>query len=227
MAYVVSHDLRQPLTQVVRSLDQLADGAGTALGAGERELVTVARRGARRLETLVDGVESYARIATGGAPEPVALEPLLGRVLDRLADERAQTRAEITHDPLPTIEASAPQIEQLLQNLLANALKFHGERPPRVHVGFEPQGDGWHLWVRDHGIGLDPRDAERVFGLFQRLHTESEYPGSGIGLALCRRIVERHGGRIWVEGRPGKGATFHVTLPRAALAGSRATNGES
>jgi signal transduction histidine kinase len=113
--------------------------------------------------------------------------------------------------------ADGAQIEQLFRNLVDNAIKYRGSGPePRLEVDAEAEAEAWHLRFRDHGIGLDPADAERVFGMFQRLHAADEIPGSGIGLALCRRIVARHGGRIWVEARPGDGATFHVTLPRRA-----------
>ena len=225
MAYVVTHDLRQPLHQVARALDMLTAGEGKAggeggkgeggKGAAERaELLALAQRGARRLETLLDGITAYARVDGQGGSGPVPLEPLFQRVLDRLAEDRAAAEAEVTHDPLPTVEGSAPQLEQLFQNLLGNAFKFRGKKPARVHVGAAAEDGMWHLTFRDHGIGIEPKDRDRIFGLFQRLHTEGEIPGSGIGLALCRRIVARHGGRIWVESTPGEGATFHVTLER-------------
>ena len=212
LAYVLSHDLRQPVNQVARYLELLEQDAGKRLGKPEQELLAHARRGALRLETLVDGVLRYASAAHGATFAPVSLEEVLERALERLAEEREASRAEVTHDPLPTIEASAPQMDQLFHNLLANAFKFRGEQAARVHVDAEANGNLWHLRMRDHGIGVDPKDAQRIFGLFQRLHTEDEILGSGIGLALCKRIVARHGGRIWVVSRPGAGATFHWTL---------------
>lgn len=220
LAYVLSHDLRQPVNQMTRYLELIEQDAGKRLGKPEQELLAHARRGARRLETLVDGVLRYASVAHSVNFGPVSLEEVLARALERLAEERAASGAELTHDPLPTIEASAPQMDQLFHNLLANAFKFRGDAPARVHVAAEANGEQWHLRMRDHGIGVDRKDAQRIFGLFQRLHTENEYPGSGIGLALCKRIVARHGGRIWVESHPGAGATFHWTLAKHPAAGA-------
>ncbi|HEY3475125.1 MAG TPA: ATP-binding protein, partial [Anaerolineales bacterium] len=120
--------------------------------------------------------------------------------------------ATLTRDPLPVVLADAMQMVQLLQNLIANALKFRGPKPPRVHIGVRRQEENWLFFVRDNGIGIDPQYGERIFVIFQRLHNRSEYPGTGIGLAICRKIVERHGGLIWVESEPGNGATFYFTL---------------
>jgi len=124
-----------------------------------------------------------------------------------------ECRAVITHDPLPTVMADDAQLIQLFQNLIGNAIKFHGEQPPCVHISAERREKNWLFSIRDNGIGIDPQYSERIFIIFQRLHSKSEYPGSGIGLALCKKIVERHGGRIWLESKPGAGATFFFTLP--------------
>src|SRR5262249_56628298 len=124
-----------------------------------------------------------------------------------------ETGAEVTRDPLPTVMADAWQQGQLLQNLIGNAIKFHGTEPPRVHLGTERQANEWLFSVRDNGIGMEPQYRERIFLIFQRLHSRADYPGTGIGLAICQRIVERHGGRIWVESQPGEGSTFFLTLP--------------
>jgi signal transduction histidine kinase len=216
MVYAVSHDLRQPLNQVIRLLEMLGEDAGARLG-DSASLLEKARQSASRLDGMIEAVLRCARI--GGADEafaPVDLTGVFDRVLDRLAPERVATGARVTHGPLPVVEGNEAQLEQLLQNLLDNALKFHGRAHPRVRVEAADEGSAWHLSVRDHGIGIAPEDAERVFLLFQRLHTAQEAPGSGIGLAVCRRVVARHGGRIWVESTPGDGATFHVTLPKRA-----------
>ncbi len=215
MVYAVSHDLRQPLSRVVRYLDLLQEEDGGELSGDGRDFLEQARRAAASLEQMVDGVLRYSRIETQGAAfEPVDLGRVLARVLERLDDVRRAAGAEVTHDDLPTVVADPAQMEQLLQNLLSNAFKFRGSEPLEVHVGAAEEDDAWHLWVRDTGIGIDPDQVERIFGMFQRLHTASEYPGTGIGLAICRRIVDRHRGRIWVDSEPGSGATFHVTLAR-------------
>lgn len=214
MAYVVSHDLRQPLAQVARYLELLEAESGSRLGHEGKELVEQARQSAERLEAMVDGVLRLSRVESrGDAFTAVDLDALLGRVLESLAGEIEASGAVVSHDPLPVVTGDESQLEQLVQNLVDNALKFHGATPPRLHVGIESLGDGIRLDFRDEGIGLDTKDADRIFVLFQRLHTEAEIPGSGIGLAVCRRIVQRHGGRIWVDSAPGRGATFHVLLP--------------
>jgi light-regulated signal transduction histidine kinase (bacteriophytochrome) len=123
-----------------------------------------------------------------------------------------ECKAIITHDPLPTVYGDATRLGQVWQNLLGNALKFCKEPSPRIHIAVQQEGHYWRFAVQDNGIGIDPRHAERIFQVFQRLHSRSEYPGTGIGLAICKRIVEQHGGRIWVESEPGKGATFFFTL---------------
>lgn len=217
MAYVVSHDLRQPLTQVIKYLDLLGEEAGELLDKKARKFFDHARRGATNLERMVEGVLGLARIETqGGTFAPVDLDLVLARALEGLADVKEATDAEVisTSIALPTVMADESQMEQLFQNLLSNAFKFRGDDPPRIFVGVEETEEHWHLWFQDSGIGIDPKDAERIFVMFQRLHTESEYPGSGIGLAVCRRIVSRHGGRIWVDSQGERGATFHFTLSK-------------
>jgi len=222
MAYVVSHDLRQPVTQVVRYLELLGEEPSAKLGASAAELLAQARGGARRLEGMIDAVLRCARIESQGeAFAAVDLGTVLSRVATRLAEEAAAPPGWIDADRLPTVTADERQIEQLFDNLLHNALKFRRAEPPRVRVGAEDAADHWHLFVRDNGIGIDPKDAQRIFVMFQRLHTDAEYPGSGIGLAICRRIVARHGGRIWVESQPGQGATFHFTLAKPARSATR------
>jgi PAS domain S-box-containing protein len=224
MAYVVSHDLSKPLGQIARFLEMLDQEAGARLGKDSRSLLEQARRSAGRLEAMVDAVLRCARVESRGAAfVPVELDAVLERVLGRLAEEIREAGAEVVRAPLPVVRADESQIEQMFQNLLDNALKFRATRPLRIEVAAADEGEHWHLEFRDNGLGIEAGDAERVFVIFQRLHTESEVPGSGIGLALCRRIVSRHGGRIWVESLPGQGSTFHVTLPKRppAPAGER------
>ena len=227
MAYVVSHDLNQPLGQIVRYLDLLGEEAGGRLGGEGKGLLEQARQSAARLETMVDGVLSWARIESRGRSfAPVDLAALAARVVERLRAESAAADAEISVGALPTLPGDEAQLEQLLYNLLDNALKFRGAEPPRVEIDALDAGDAWQLRVRDNGIGLDPKNGERIFAMFQRLHTAGERPGTGIGLAVCRRVVARHGGRIWVESRPGAGATFHFTLAKRPAAAARSESGE-
>ena len=141
------------------------------------------------------------------------MEDVLQRVLRTLGPSIEETGAEVTSEPLPVVRGDPGQLAQLIQNLVANALKFHGDKPPRVHISVEPDGTMFRFAVRDEGIGIDPKFNERIFVIFQRLHSRNEYPGTGIGLSICRKIVERHGGSMWVESAPGEGATFLFTLP--------------
>jgi light-regulated signal transduction histidine kinase (bacteriophytochrome) len=149
----------------------------------------------------------------GKIPEPVSAGEALNGALANLQVPIEQSGATVTSDPLPVVPADGAQLTHLFQNLIGNAIKFRAERPPEVHVGAERRDGEWRFAVRDNGIGIDPQYFERIFMIFQRLHTRSKYPGTGIGLAICQRIVERHGGRIWVESEPGRGSTFHFTLP--------------
>jgi PAS domain S-box-containing protein len=214
-AYVVSHDLQQPLSLVSSYLELLADSCEGKLNPEEQSYLERATGGAVRMQEMVDAVLGYARVdSRGGAFSRVDLEGVLEDVEATLAEEIESANAVITHDSLPTVVADDGQMEQLLQNLIANAVKFSGELPPRIHVSSEERETEWVVSVRDEGIGLDPRSADRIFIMFQRLHTEEEYPGTGIGLAICKRIVQRHGGRIWVESEPNKGSTFWYTILR-------------
>ncbi len=226
-AYVISHDLQQPLGVISRALDLVPDADRAALSAEGGECLDHARRGAETLQRMVDAVLGYSRIDTrGGRFGVVDCGHVLEKVRAMLADDLETAGAELTADPLPTVEGDEAQLAQLLQNLLSNSLKFRGAAPPRIHVGAELRGDEWVLSVKDNGIGVPPEAAERIFGMFQRLHTDAEIPGTGIGLAICRRIAARHGGRIWVESRPGEGATFRVTLPRRVAEQPDGSGGE-
>jgi len=214
-AYVVSHDLQQPLSVVSSYLELLGDSCRENLSDTEESYLDRAAGSAHRVQEMVDAVLSYARVDSRGQQfTSVDLTDVLEEVKAGLWKEITCARAEITNDRLPIIEGDPSQIPALLQNLLSNALKFADKIPARVHLGVEERDDEWQVSVRDEGIGLDPANFDRVFVMFQRLHTEKEYPGSGIGLAICKRIVERHGGRIWVESEPGRGATFFFTIPK-------------
>lgn len=178
------------------------------------EFIGYAVDGVTRMQALISDLLAYSRVGRREVePADISMDEILDRVLQSLRPAIEETRAEITRDPLPAVFGDATQLMQLLQNLVANAIKFHGDKPPRVHIGVRRDGDDWVFSVRDQGIGIDPQFQERIFVIFQRLHSRNEYPGTGIGLAICRKIVERHGGRIWLESAPGQGSTFHFTLP--------------
>jgi light-regulated signal transduction histidine kinase (bacteriophytochrome) len=184
------------------------------LDATAHEFIGFAVEGAQRMQRLINDLLSYSRVGRRGAAfGHVSLADAFDVVTGDLRATIEQTGATITCDPLPRVWADGTQLTQLLQNLVANALKFHGEAPPRVHVGAERRGREWQISVRDNGIGIEPQYAERIFVIFQRLHTKSEYPGSGIGLSICKKIVNRHGGRIWVEPSPEGGSVFRFSLP--------------
>jgi light-regulated signal transduction histidine kinase (bacteriophytochrome) len=165
---------------------------------------------------LISDLLSYSRVGTQGKEfESVPCDGVLDRVLKSLKLAIEDSGAVITRKPLPAVLGDSVQLSQLFQNLVTNAIKFHGEKPPRVQISTEKNGPMWKISVRDNGIGISPDHAERIFVIFQRLHTKTEYPGTGIGLAICKKIAERHGGRIWVEPTPGGGSTFSFTIPVA------------
>jgi signal transduction histidine kinase len=213
-AYVASHDLQEPLRMVTAYMQLLAQHSQAQLDAQAQEYMGYAVEGAERMRTLIDDLLAYSRVGTRGKPlNPTDSATLLHQALQNLQVQVTETGAVVTSDSLPTVCVDQSQLGMLWQNLLSNAIKFHGPEPPHIHVSARQQGDEWVFSVRDNGIGLDPTQAERIFVVFQRLHTRQEYPGTGIGLAICKKIVERHGGRIWVESAPEQGATFYFTLP--------------
>jgi PAS domain S-box-containing protein len=216
-AYIASHDLQEPLRMVASYTQLLERRYGGQLDETAREFIGYAVDGARRMQEFITGLLRYSRVGTeAGALEAVNLEGVFAATIANLRIAIEESGAKVESGPLPVVMGDARRLTQLFQNLIGNALKFHkpGEAP-RVEVGAEREGDFWRVWVRDHGIGLDPRFSERVFTIFQRLHTREEYEGTGLGLAICKKIVERHEGRIWVESREGEGAAFCFTLPAA------------
>jgi len=212
-AYVASHDLQEPLRMVSSYTQLIARRYKGKLDADADEFIAFAVDGANRMQRLILDLLAYSRVNTAGRQfEPTAMETVLKAALNNLTNAVKESQAVITHDPLPAVMGDDKQLAQLFQNLLSNAVKFGGAQPPRIHISAKQTDGEWLFSVRDHGIGLDPQYADRIFVIFQRLHTREEYPGTGIGLAICKKIVERHGGRIWVESELGKGATFYFTM---------------
>jgi PAS domain S-box-containing protein len=213
-AYIASHDLQEPL-RMISSFTQLLERRYQGkLDQSADEFIHFIVDGTQRMQRLINDLLIYSRVGTRGKPfTPVSTEDLLAQVTDNLQISIQETGAQITHDLLPTISVDQTQFSQLLQNLIGNAIKFHSGEPPRVHLSAQRQGNEWVFSVRDNGIGIDAQHNERIFILFQRLHLHEEYPGTGIGLAVCKKIVERHGGHIWVESAPGQGSTFYFSIP--------------
>jgi PAS domain S-box-containing protein len=213
-AYVASHDLQEPLRMVASYTQLLARRYQGQLDGTANEFIHFAVDGAIRMQHLINDLLTYSRVGTRGKPfEPTDCGQVLAETLANLKIAIEESGARVEHGPLPTVQGDRVQLVQLLQNLIGNAVKFRGTSAPGVYVSAERCGDEWQFRVRDNGIGIEPQYFERIFVIFQRLHTREEYPGTGIGLALCKKIVERHGGRIWVESQPGRGATFHFTIP--------------
>jgi len=216
-AYVASHDLQEPLRMVssyVRLLERRYKGK---LGADADDYIFFAVDGAIRMQKMITDLLIYARVGTRGKPfETVDCEILLEQVRTNFSLSIEDTKARITNDPLPTVVGDGTQLAQLFQNLIDNALKFRKNGSPVIHVSAEQKGSEWQFSVADNGIGIEPQYNERIFLIFQRLHGVGEYSGTGIGLAVCKKIVERHGGRIWVESEYGKGTTFFFTINERA-----------
>jgi PAS domain S-box-containing protein len=213
-AYVASHDLQEPLRAVAGCVQILQKRYQTKLDASADELIGHTVAGVNRMRTLINDLLTYARITRrGGEFVPTDLEVPFSDALLHLETSQTETGAVVTHDPLPTVLADRGQMVQLFQNLLGNALKFHGTEIPQIHLSVKRVKHDWRIGVSDNGIGIEKGYLERIFVLFQRLHTRTEYSGTGIGLALCKKIVERHGGHITVESKPGVGSTFIFTIP--------------
>ncbi len=213
-AYIASHDLQEPLRMVASYTQLLARRYRGKLDADADEFIGYAVNGATRMQQLIRDLLEYSRVGTrGSAFAAVDCDEIIAGVIDDLAAAIGETGATVVAGELPTVHADRSQLRQLFQNLIENALKYRSELTPMVRIAANREGNLWHFTVRDNGIGIAPDYAERIFVIFQRLHTQAEYPGTGIGLAVCKRIVERHGGRIWVEAQVGHGSIFHFTLP--------------
>ncbi len=213
-AYVASHDLREPSRMVINFLGLLERKYADGLDDTARNYIRYAVDGSKRMEALIEDILAYSRVESRACPlRPMDAEEALAIALEDLSRVVEESGAKVTHDPLPTVMADRSQIVQLLENLIGNAIKYRGEARPLVHVQAVRKGDAWQFSVSDNGIGMDMAYAGKVFEMFQRLHSSTEYPGTGIGLAIAKKIVERHGGKIWVESEIGKGSRFFFTLP--------------
>jgi two-component system, chemotaxis family, sensor kinase Cph1 len=214
-AYVASHDLQEPLHQVANYVQLLEMRYDQQLDADAHEFIGFAVQGVNLMQTLIDDVLIYSKVDLLGAEwELIPLEKAFDRAINNLRTKINETGAIITCDPLPTLVADGTQIMQLFQNTIANAIKFG--RPgvvPQIHLGVERQEDEWLFSIRDNGIGIEQKFFDRIFVIFQRLHNRDEYPGSGMGLTICKKVVECHRGRMWVDSTPGEGTTFYFTIP--------------
>ncbi len=214
LSYVASHDLREPLRTVASNVQLLGREMEGKLTGPARKSLRFALEGTHRMQELIEDLLAYSRVGTEWREfQPLDTDALVDEVLTGLYATIQAEKAVITKDELPIVWGDRTQVAQVFQNLLSNAIKFHNAGPPVVHVSSERDGDRWVFSVRDEGIGFDPEFSEHIFTVFQRLHPPEEYPGTGIGLAICRKIVDRHGGRIWAESEPGKGSVFRFTLP--------------
>ncbi len=214
-AYIASHDLKSPLSTISSYLQLLQRKyQGKALDQRAGEYIGHSVDAARHMAHLIDDLLQYSTIEQSDMDlEPTDMNQVLDTVRQNLAASIASLQASVSSDRLPTIRANGTQMVQLLQNLVANALKFHGPEAPRIHVSAEKRGAAWQFSVQDNGIGIEPQYADRLFQMFSRLHSSAEYEGTGIGLATVKRIVERHGGTVWFESEPGHGSTFFFTIP--------------
>ncbi len=212
-AYVASHDLQEPLRAVAGCVQMLQQRHRDQLDARAHELIAHAVAGVTRMHTLIQDLLAYSWVGARSEPlQPTDCAAVLNDVLASLEVSIRESRAAVTAAPLPTVMANPAQLRQVFQHLIGNALKFRGEAPPRIRIGVKHAGGEWVFAVCDNGIGIHPQYFERIFQVFQRLHTQRKYEGSGIGLAICKKIIERHGGRIWVTSKPSKGSTFSFTI---------------
>ena len=213
-AYAASHDLQEPLRIIQGYVQLLSKRYKGRLDTNAEDFIRYAVEGVERMQRLIKDLLEYSRLGIEGERlEISAGKDLVDRAIANLQVAIAEAGAEVTCDLLPAVEVDPSQMSRVFQNLIGNAIKFHGEKAPRIHISAGRRGEEWVFSVRDNGIGMNPDQFERIFMIFQRLHTREEYEGTGIGLAICKKIIERHGGRIWVESEVGAGSTFYFTLP--------------
>jgi two-component system CheB/CheR fusion protein len=213
-AYALTHDLQEPLRMVVNFTELLGQEYTGKLGKEADQFIAYSMEGALRIEALLRALLAYWEVTERepGDLVPIDSGAVLAKALFNLQAAIGESGATVTFDPLPILLAEEVMLTQVFQNLISNSIKYRGEETPEIHVSAERAAEGWIFSVRDNGIGIDPQDAGRVFGMFKRLHG-SEVSGTGIGLALCKKVIERHGGRVWVESETGRGATFKFTIP--------------
>jgi PAS domain S-box-containing protein len=213
-AYAASHDLQEPLRVIGGFVKLLAKRYKGKLDSQADEFIWHTVEGVKRMENLIKDLLAYSQIGTKDKDfKPSDCSLIIKEALANLRAAIEESHAKITCDVLPIVMADTSQLSRLFQNLIGNAIKFHGKKMPKIHVSAERKANDWVFSVKDNGIGIDPKDAGRIFIIFQRLHSREEYSGTGIGLAICKRIAERHSGRIWVESEPGNGSTFYFTIP--------------
>ncbi len=212
-AYVASHDLQEPLRAIISFSQLLEEKYHDKLDEDGKEYIYFITDGAKKMNVLIKDLLSYSRITTQANPiEWHDLEPILNDVIFNLQEAIKESGAVITHDPLPTLKVDRIQFLQLFQNFLSNAIKFRNVDPPKIHIGVKRLSNYWIFSIKDNGIGIDPKYHDRLYNIFYRLHTKEEYPGTGIGLPICKKIVQRYGGEVWVESELGKGSTFYFTI---------------
>jgi PAS domain S-box-containing protein len=214
-AYVVSHDLQEPLRSISNFLQLLSRRYKGKIDPKSAEYIDIAVHGANRMQTMINDLLTYSRITTHGKKFSYTdCQAVLDDTLRDLNATIEENDAIVTNDPLPTVFADNSQMKHLFQNLIVNGIKFHGEKQPKIHISVVEEDKDWLFIVQDNGIGIDSKYAESIFDVFKRLHTRKEYSGTGIGLSICRKIVNRHGGEIWIESNLGKGSKFYFTIPK-------------
>ena len=214
-AYVASHDLQEPLRMISSYVQLLKRRYGENLDSDANEFIDYAVDGAERMKKLIQDLLAFSRVGTSGEEFKItSTQTILDEVLSNLELSIKEKNVKISHDPLPDLVVDKTQIMLLFQNLISNAIKFCGDKPPEIHIEVIDNYDEWLFCFKDNGIGIDTKYADQIFVIFQRLHGMGEYPGTGIGLSISKRIVERHGGQIWVESEPGNGSSFKFTIPK-------------